>query len=283
VSGDGLSDMDSDEIYGMDNSGNLLPLDPNLLGVVGAQLAVCTRETFENLHNLFNACGHANDMNRRSVLAICARVYEAFYSANFLLQMRAGATLGLQVRAILESAADIIGFAEDPEYLRTWICQEKRQWDSLLAADQRIVKAASSGETTSNWESMSRTRLKDFNKFCKSHNLSCDGLPSGGGREKILLEHSPTLALDYKFLCVNAHNRPTSLFSQHAPNGPIVIFVPTNRNLLEYYVVTMLQAWEVIAHVMSKIWLGDVGAEAATRAIISSINKTFEEIASDNL
>jgi hypothetical protein len=147
-----------------------------------------------------------------------------------------------------------------------------------LAADQRIVNAASSGETTSNWESMSRTRLEDINKFCKSHNLSCDGLPSGGGREKILLEHSPTLALDYKFLCVDAHNRPSSLFSQHAPNGSIVIFVPTNRSLLEYYVVTMLQAWEVIAHAMSKIWVGDVGAEAATRAIISSINKTFEGI-----
>jgi hypothetical protein len=275
--------MDSDEIYGMDNGGNLLPLDPNLHGAVRAELAACTRETIENLHNLFNACGHANDMNRQSVLAICARVYEAFYSANFLLQMRAGATLGLQVRAILESAADIIGFAEDPKYLRTWMCQEKRQWDNLLMADGKIVKAASSGETTSSWESMSRTRLEDINKFCKSHNLSCNGIPMGGGREKILLEHSPTLALDYKFLCVHAHNRPTSLFSQHAPNGPIVIFVPTNRKLLEYYVATMLQAWAAIAHAMSKIWVGDVGAEAATRAVISSINKTFEGITSDNL
>jgi hypothetical protein len=119
--------MDSDEIYGMDNGGNLLPLDPNLNGVVRAELAACTLETFENLHHLFNVCGHANVMNRQSVLSICARVYEAFYTANFLLQMRAGATLGLQVRAILESAADVIGFAEDPDYLREWLCQEKRQ------------------------------------------------------------------------------------------------------------------------------------------------------------
>ncbi len=273
--------MDSDEIYEMDNSGNLLPLDPNLHGVVRAQLAVCTRETFVNLHNLFNACGHANDMNRQSVLTICARVYEAFYSANFLLQMRAGATLGLQVRAILESAADIIGFAEDPEYLRTWICQEKRQWDSLLAADEKIVKATSNGETTSNWKSMSRTRLEDINKFCASHSLSCNGLPPGGGREKILLAHSPALALDYKFLCVHAHNRPTSLFSQHAPNGPVVIFVPTDRGLLEYYVVTMLQAWAAIAHAMSKIWVNEPKAVSAMRAIITSIDTTLGEISID--
>jgi hypothetical protein len=147
-----------------------------------------------------------------------------------------------------------------------------------LAADEKVVKAASSRETTSNWESISRTRLEDINKFCESRSLTCDGLPPGGGREKILRDYSPALALDYKFLCVHAHNRPSSLFSQHAPNGSIVIFVPTDRGLLEYYVVTMLQAWAVIAHAMSKIWAGDKGAEAATLAITSTINKTLEGI-----
>jgi hypothetical protein len=270
--------MDSDEVSGIDNSGNLLPLDPNLHGVVRAELAVCTQQTFENIHKMFDACGHSNDIGKHSVQAICARAYEIFFATNFFLQMRAGATLGVQVRGILECTADVIGFAEDTDYLKKWVCQEKQQWESLLKADVNLPKDTSSNATTSHWKSMSESRIKDIQSFLAKHELSCDNHTSDGVRLKLLEAHTPDLALEYKFLCVDAHNRPTSLFAHHSRDGRVVIFLPTNPNFLEYYAITMLQAWAVIAHAMSKIWVGDHKAVFAMHAIITSINKTLEQI-----
>lgn len=273
--------MDSDEIYGMDNSGNLLPLDPNLHGVVRAELAACTQQTFENLQRMFEVCGHSNDIAKHSVQAVCARTYEIFFHTISLVQMRAGATLGLQVRGILECTADVIGFAGDSDYLKKWVCQEKQQWESLLKADVKLSKDTSGNATTSHWKSMSETRIKDIQNFLAEHDLSCDSPPSDGVRLKLLETDAPDLALQYKFLCVDAHNRPTSLFAHHSRDGRVVIFLPTNTNFLEYYVVTMLQAWAAIAQAMSKIWANDHKAVFAIHAIITSINTTLDEISID--
>lgn len=276
-----MINTDSDEMYGMDNSGNLLPLDPNLHGVVRAELAVCTQQTFENIHKMFEACGHSNDTAKHSVQVICARAYEIFFSTNFFLQMRAGAALGVQVRGILECTADVIGFAEDSDYLKKWVCQEKQQWESLLKADAKLSKDTSDSAATSHWKSMSEARIQDIQNFLAKHELSCDGHSSDGIRLKLLEANTPDLALAYKFLCVDAHNRPTSLFAHHSREGRVVIFLPTNQNFLEYYVITMLQAWTVIAHAMSKIWKDDDKAKSTMEAIISSINTVLEKISNE--
>ncbi len=96
---------------------NLIRIDENLNGVVSPALAKCTNETLGHLEQLWKICGHEDSIKKKTVQVICARTYETFYSSLVMLQIEAGATLGLQVRSHLECIADIVGFAENPKYL----------------------------------------------------------------------------------------------------------------------------------------------------------------------
>jgi hypothetical protein len=230
---------------------NLIALDENLGGGVNPTLVKCTFKTDSILKRLFSVCRYNDDdhIKKETVLAIVARTYETFYIAELLIQMQAGSTLGLNVRSILECTADIVGFAERDNYWEVWMGKEKDQWKSMLNAANKLVKEGVVEENLSVWINFINARLNDIKATCllDHMNLSYGTLPSASEREKLLTLTDPSLALSYKFLCVDAHNRPTSVLGHHARNAKVEIFLPTGRNFLDYYLTTMLRAWGVLA------------------------------------
>jgi hypothetical protein len=113
-------------------------------------------------------------------------------------------------------------------------------------------------------------------------NVSYESLLSRSDREKLLMLADSSLALSYKFLCVDAHNRPTSVLGHHAPNAKVEIFLSTDRNLLDYYLTTMLRAWGVIGCALSKIWVSDDVIQKLTAELTETISKAVNEAHAGN-
>jgi hypothetical protein len=265
---------------------DLIALDENLGGGVNPMLVDCTFKTDSILKRLFSACQYNDNdhIKKETVLAIVARTYETFYVAALLIQMQAGATLGLNVRSILECAADIVGFAEYDNYWEVWIGKEKDQWKSMLNAVSKLVKDGECEKSLSGWSNFVNARLQDIENSCllDNINVSYESLPSRSDREKLLMLADSSLALSYKFLCVDAHNRPTSVLGHHAPNAKVEIFLPTGRNFLDHYLTTMLRAWGVIGCALSKIWVSDDVIQKLTAELTETIGKAVNEAHAGN-
>jgi hypothetical protein len=169
-----------------------------------------------------------NVMPKETVLAIFVRVLETSYSMLLLMQNRLGATLGLQARSLIECSADIWGITENPEFLKSWFGKEKDQLEKILNLHLEPT-----------WKQIVLSQYQSIRMLCDQLGWGFDSLPKSSDRDKFI--ESLGLTGHYKILCLDAHNRPTSVLMHHAPKGNLVCFSPTEPWLLVEYVKTTLK------------------------------------------
>jgi hypothetical protein len=202
-------------------------IDPSLNGVVPIGLARVAIDSLAQLYDIARKCDAKDDIRKKAILAILVRCMETSYSMLLLMQDSLGATLGLQARSLIECTADLFGITENTEYLKSWFGKEKDQFEKILKLDLEPT-----------WKQIVLSRYQSIRTLCDQQGWAFDSLPKGSDRDKFI--ESLGLTGHYKILCIDAHNRPTSILMHHAPNGSLICFSETEPWMLAEYLKTLL-------------------------------------------
>jgi hypothetical protein len=217
-------------------------IDPSLNGVVPIGLARVAIDSLTQLYDIARKCDAKDDIRKKAILAILVRCMETSYSMLLLMQDSLGATLGLQARSLIECSAEIWGITENPEYLKSWFGKEKDQLEKILKLDLEPT-----------WKQIVQNQHQSIRTLCDQRGWEFDSLPKSSDRGKFI--ESLGLAGDYKILCLDAHNRPASVLTHHAPKGSLVCFSPTEPWLLVEYLKTMLKCLGCCIGALKMNWL----------------------------
>lgn len=204
-------------------------------------LAHVVLNTWAQLYDIAKKCDAEGDVRKKTILAIFVRVLETSYSMLLHTQNRLGANLGLQARSLIECTADICGITDNPEYLKCWFGKEKDQLEKILRLNLEPT-----------WKQIVQNQHQSIRTLCNQQGWGFDSLPKSIDREKFI--ESLGLTGHYKILCLDAHNRPTSVLMHHAPKGSLVCFSPTEPWLLVEYVKTTLTCLGCCAGALKMNW-----------------------------
>jgi hypothetical protein len=202
-------------------------VDPSLNGVVPIGLARVAIDSLAQVYDIARKCDAKDDIRKKVILAILVRYLETSYSMLLLMQDSLGATLGLQARSLIECSADLWGITENPEYLKSWFGKDKSQLEKILKLHLEPT-----------WKQIFQNQHQSIRTLCDQRGWGFDSLPKSSDRDRFI--ESLDLTGRYKILCLDAHNRPTSVLMHHAPKGSLVCFSPTEPWLLVEYLKTML-------------------------------------------